>query len=134
MAKQRGVKRYIPGEWRDGGEAVRNKNRERVFGGWGVTTLANIISEAADQDYENAHSLWLKLKEAFNKEAKHYDPETNSSRLGSIGDKSEREVMRSMWWQKLDGDKYGDYEIITRIIELLHGGEQLETGVIVFGS
>jgi hypothetical protein len=45
-----------------------------------------------------------------------------------------QEVMRSMWWDKLGGDKYGDYDRLTKIMEALHGGEQLETGVITFGS
>ena len=39
-----------------------------------------------------------------------------------------------MWWDLFEGDKYGDYSTITRIIEMLHDGEELETGIIHFGS
>ena len=84
-----------------------------------------------------ADKLWELLKTAFNKEAKHYDPETNSSRLGSIGDVGNREVMRSAWWSFLGAGKlFGEenYDRLTRIIEREHCGEQLETGKITFGS
>ena len=82
-----------------------------------------------------ADELWGRLRDAFNKEAEHYDPETNTSRLGSIGDKKDREVMRSMWWSLLRKDlPEEDYDILTHMIESKHGGEQLETGRISFGS
>ena len=86
---------------------------------------------------ESADKLWALLRDAFNKEAKHYDPETNISRLGSIGDVTEREVMRSAWWDFLKaGELFGEenYDRLTRIIEREHNGEQLETGKITFGS
>jgi len=121
-------------EWTTADEIIANKNKRQYFRGWGVTTLADISDNANDDEYRQAHELWLKLRDAFNAEAKHYDPETNSSRLGSIGDKKEREVMRSMWWEKLGGNKYGDYDKLTRIIEALHCGEKLATGTISFGS
>ena len=81
-----------------------------------------------------AHEIWLRLRDAFNREAKGYDHELFISRLGSIGEVSRREVMRSAWWDALGGDVMGEYDTMTRIIELLHNGEQLETGTIVFGS
>ena len=89
------------------------------------------LNDYSPIEIERAHALWLKLK---NKEAAHYDPKTNTSKLGSIGDKSNREVVRSMWWVALEGNQYGDYDILTSIIETLHNGEQLETGKITFGS
>lgn len=122
-------------EWTTPEDIIKNRGTQRYFKGWGdYHTLNKIADKPTEQEIEFAHALWLKLKDAFNKEAKHYDPETNSSRLGSIGKKNDREVMRSMWWDKLDGDRYGDYYRITRIIEALHSGEQLETGTIRFGS
>jgi len=122
-------------EWNTPEDIIANRNTKRKFGGWGdYNTLNKIADNPTEQECEFAHALWLKLKAAFNKEARHYDPETNMSRLGSIGEKSDREVMRSAWWDKLDGDRYGDYDRLTRIIEALHGGEQLETGRITFGS
>jgi len=122
-------------EWTTAKAIIANRDTKRQFRGWGdYDTLNKIADNPTEQECEAAHKLWLNLKAAFNKEAKHYDPETNTSRLGSIGEKSEREVMRSMWWDKLDGDKYGDYDKMTQIIEALHGGEKIETGTILFGS
>jgi len=121
-------------QWKTPEEIYENLNTKIKFGGWGETTLNEILDYPTEQEVHFAHDLWKKLKEAFNKEAKHYDPETNISRLGSIGDKNDREVMRSMWWDRLEGDRYGDYDRITRLIETLHGGETLETGRIAFGS
>ena len=42
--------------------------------------------------------------------------------------------MRSLWWAALNGDEYGDYDQLTAIIEMLHDGEDLQTGTIRFGS
>jgi len=122
-------------EWTTAEAIIANRDTQRQFGGWGdYDTLNKIANNPTEQECEFAHDLWLKLKAAFNKEAKHYDPETNTSKLGSIGKKNDREVMRSMWWDLLEGDRYGDYDKITRLIEALHGGEQLATGRISFGS
>ena len=122
-------------EWTTEELIIANRGTERQFRGWGDwKTLNKIANNPTDQECSMAHALWLKLKDAFNKEAKHYDPETSLSRLGSIGTKNDREVMRSMWWDLLDGDRYGDYDKLTTIIEALHGGEQFETGRISFGS
>jgi hypothetical protein len=116
-------------------DIIANKHTRFRFRGWGAPkSIMEIADNPTDQDLAFANDLWLKLKAAFNKEAKHYDPETNTSRLGSIGDKAKREVMRSMWWNLLEGDRYGDYDTITRIIEALHYGEKLATGTILFGS
>jgi len=84
------------------------------------------LNDYSPIEIERAHALWLKLKEAFNKEAAHYDPETNTSKLGSIGNKANREVLRSMWWAALEGNKYGDYDKLTSLVESLHNGERLE--------
>jgi hypothetical protein len=92
------------------------------------------VKRTATRDSEAANELWLKLKEAFNAEAATYDPEAYDSVLGSIGEKERREVLRSAWWNHLNGDSYGDYYVLTGIIEALHDGETLETGTIVFGS
>ena len=75
----------------------------------------------------------VKIKRSFNK-AEIYDHELYDSKLGSVGPKEKREVLRTMWWDFFEGDKYGDYRTITRIIEMLHDGEELETGIIHFGS
>ena len=122
-------------EWTTEEQVIANRATERQFRGWGdYHTLNKIADNPTEQECSMAHALWLKLRAAFNKEAKHYDPETNLSKLGSIGTKDSREVMRSMWWDLLDGDRYGDYDKLTTIIEALHGGEMLETGRISFGS
>jgi len=39
-----------------------------------------------------------------------------------------------MWWDFVEGDKHGDYRKIISIIEMLHDGEELESGIIYFGS
>lgn len=128
--------RYNHG-WTTADEIIANKHKKLFPWDDQVLSIAEIVETDDDQNFKNAHELWLKLKDAFNKEAKHYDPETNMSRLGSIGDKSEREVMRSMWWDFLKAGKaYGEesYDVLTFIIEILYGRMQLETGTILFGS
>ena len=47
------------------------------------------INNYSPTEIERAHALWLKLKEAFNKEAARCDPGTNTSKLGPIGDKGQ---------------------------------------------
>jgi hypothetical protein len=101
-----------------------------------------------------AKILWERLVEAFNEEAKTYDPEAYESSLGSIGEVGCREVCRPNWWRTLGGeefiqswsdnrglivngkpdDGYDDYWIITHLIEEAHYGEELATGKILFGS
>jgi hypothetical protein len=121
-------------EWKTLDEILRNKKTKVCFRGYSETSLDEITDGATDDDYKAAHELWLKLKEAFNKEAEIYDHELYNSKLGSVGPKEKREVLRTMWWDFFEGDKYGDYRTITRIIEMLHDGEELETGIIHFGS
>lgn len=119
--------------WNTVDEIIKNKDTKIYFRGWGETSLEETLG-ATNKDYEKAHELWLRLKDAFNNEAKIYKADTYSSKLGSVGEIAKREVLRSMWWDFLDGDAYGDYRTITRIIEMLHDGEQLESGIIHFGS
>lgn len=63
-----------------------------------------------------------------------YNPALCDSLLGSVGSKECCEVMRSFWWEALNGDEYGDYDKLTAIIEMLHDGEDLQMGIIQFGS
>jgi hypothetical protein len=101
-----------------------------------------------------AEILWNRLVVAFNEEAKTYDPESYSSILGSIGEVERREVCRPNWWKTLGGEAliqsqsedrgmivcgkveegFDDYWEITHLIEEMHYGEHLETGVILFGG
>lgn len=82
-----------------------------------------------------ADILWERLVKEFNDEAETYDPESYESLLGSIGPVEDREVMRSKWWQFVDGYLFGvDYDEITWMIEREHDGEELATGQIHFGS
>ena len=104
------------------------------FHGREETTLADIIGTDDAEVFRQAHKLWLKLKEAFNREGADYDSALCNSILGSVGNKECREVMRSLWWAALNGDEYGDYDQLTAIIEMLHDGEDLQTGTIRFGS
>lgn len=125
-------------EWTTEEAVIANMNTPRIFRGWSAEpmTLAQITGTTSEQNYSMAHALWLKLKDAFNAEAKDYkaDCSTYRSALGSVGEIDRREVCRSDWWNTLDGDRYGDYDKLTLIIEILHSGEQLETGKISFGS
>ena len=121
-------------EWTTSDEIIRNRHAKRKFPGWGTLALTDIAGSANSEDFRKAHELWLKLKEAFNAEAATYDPEAYDSELGSFGGVERREVMRSAWWAALNGDEYGEYCVITSIIEALHHGEKLETGIILFGS
>ena len=121
-------------EWKSLKDILENKKTLINFRGYRETSLDEITNGATDNDYKVAHELWLKLKDAFNKEAEIYDHELYQSKLGSIGPKEKREVLRTMWWNFLEGDKYGEYRKIINIIEMLHDGEELETGIIHFGS
>ena len=119
-------------EWKTVDEVLAHLHERRHFPGWGCITLAEKFGTDEDT-YRKAEIIWQRLKAAFNKEAKHYDPETNYSRLGSVGEVKEREVLRSSWWETINGDEIGDYEL-TYLVEALHYGEKLETGIIHFGS
>ncbi len=121
-------------EWKTLDEILKNKKTKVSFRGYSETSLDEITDGASNKDYKIAHELWLKLKEAFNKEAEIYDHELYQSKLGSIGPKEKREVLRTMWWDFVEGDKHGDYRKIISIIEMLHDGEELESGIIYFGS
>lgn len=140
--KQDGLKLILPKpqqptynyEWKTAEEVIANLHTKLKFHGWGMTTLAKITGTVKPNDYIKAHELWQKLKKAFNAEAAGYKEDDCNSELGSIGGVKNREVMRSSWWAALDGDSYGDYRKLTTIIEALHDGERLRTGVINFGS
>ena len=121
-------------EWKSLKDILENKKTLINFRGYRETSLDEITNGATDNDYKVAHEVWLKLKDAFNKEAELYDNVLYKSKLGSVGSKNEREVLRTMWWDFVDGDSYGDYRTIINIIEMLHDGEELETGIIYFGS
>ena len=131
--EEKNVKNYNY-EWQTDEEIVANAHTKRSFHGREETTLADIIGTDDAEVFRQAHKLWLKLKEAFNKEGADYDPALCNSILGSVGSKECREVMRSLWWAALNGDEYGDYDQLTAIIEMLHDGEDLQTGTIRFGS
>ncbi len=118
-------------EWETAEQQIANIHTQRRFSG-SVGSISD-YTENPD-DVRKAHEIWLRLREAFNKEGRVYDPELFISRLGSVGDVSRREVMRSAWWDAMGGDDLGDYDTLTGIIELLHHGEELETGTIIFGS
>lgn len=121
-------------EWKSLKDILENKKTLINFRGYRETSLDEITNGATDKDYEVAHKLWLKLKDAFNKETELYNNKLYQSKLGSVGPINKREVLRTMWWDFVDGDSYGDYRTIINIIEMLHDGEELETGIIYFGS
>ena len=123
--EEKNVKNYNY-EWQTDEEIVANAHTKRSFHGREETTLADIIGTDDAEVFRQAHKLWLKLKEAFNKEGADYDPALCNSILGSVGSKECREVMRSLWWAALNGDEYGDYDQLTAIIEMLHDGEDLQ--------
>ena len=131
--EEKNVKNYNY-EWQTDEEIVANAHTKMSFHGREETILADIIGTDDAEVFRQAHKLWLKLKEAFNKEGADYDPALCNSILGSVGSKECREVMRSLWWAALNGDEYGDYDQLTAIIEMLHDGEDLQTGTIQFGS
>lgn len=119
-------------EWDTLEKVLENLNTERRFVCYGVTTLSRITDDP--KDYRIADELWQRLKRKFNAEAATYKPNAYNSKLGSVGKKEDREVMRSAWWYEIKGDEIGDYDKHTTIIEMLHDGEMLETGRIRFGS
>ena len=134
MAKQKVSAKAYNYEWKTAEEVIANINTQIKWSKHMVCSIAELTKETNPEIYRKAHALWLKLKAAFNAEAETYDPEAYSSKLGSIGEVERREVLRSAWWDELSEYAEDEYFKITSIIEVLHHGEQLETGTIIFGS
>ncbi len=120
-------------QWSTAEEIIANLHTLKEFAG-SKGTLADLTRVTNPETYRKAHELWLKLKEAFNAEAATYNPEAYDSKLGSVGEVERREVLRSRWWDELSKYEEQEYREITSIIEVLHHGERLETGTILFGS
>ncbi len=134
MAKQKVSAKAYNYEWKTAEEVIANINTQIKWSKHMVCSIAELTKETNPEIYRKAHALWLKLKAAFNAEAEAYDPEAYSSKLGSVGEVERREVLRSAWWDELSEYAEDEYFKITSIIEVLHHGEQLETGTIIFGS
>ena len=134
MAKQKVSAKAYNYEWKTAEEVIANINTQIKWSKHMVCSIAELTKETNPEIYRKAHALWLKLKAAFNAEAETYDPEAYSSKLGSVGEVERREVLRSAWWDELSEYAEDEYYKITSIIEMLHHGEQLETGTIIFGS
>ena len=134
MAKQKVSAKAYNYEWKTAEEVIANINTQIKWSKHMVCSIAELTGETNPETYRKAHALWLKLKAAFNAEAETYDPEAYSSKLGSVGEVERREVLRSAWWDELSEYAEDEYFKITSIIEVLHHGEQLETGTIIFGS
>ena len=121
-------------QWKTADEIIANIHTTVKFPTFGIGTVADKTGVTNPDTYRKAHELWLKLKDAFNKEAATYEPEAYDSKLGSVGKVERREVLRSAWWDELSEYAEDEYYDITRIIEVLHDYEKLETGRILFGS
>lgn len=121
-------------EWKTADEIIANMNTTVKFPTFGIGSVAEITGVKEPETYRKAHELWLKLKDAFNAESATYDPEAYNSQLGSVGKVERREVLRTRWWDELSEYGEEEYYDITRIIEVLHDYERLETGRILFGS
>lgn len=134
MAKQKVSAKAYNYEWKTAEEVIANINTQIKWSKHMVCSIAELTGETNPETYRKAHALWLKLKAAFNAEVETYDPEAYSSKLGSVGEVERREVLRSAWWDELSEYAEDEYYKITSIIEMLHHGEQLETGTIIFGS
>ena len=134
MAKQKVSAKAYNYEWKTAEEVIANINTQIKWSKHMVCSIAELTKETNPEIYRKAHALWLKLKAAFNAEAETYDPEAYSSKLGSVGEVERREVLRSAWLDELSEYAEDEYFKITSIIEVLHHGEQLETGTIIFGS
>lgn len=134
MAKQKVSAKAYNYEWKTAEEVIANINTQIKWSKHMVCSIAELTKETNPEIYRKAHALWLKLKAAFNAEVETYDPEAYSSKLGSVGEVERREVLRSAWWDELSEYAEDEYFKITSIIEVLHHGEQLETGTIIFGS
>lgn len=121
-------------EWKTEDEVIANINTKVRWEEYGKTcTLAEITEVTNPETYRKAHKLWLKLKDAFNKEAETYDPEAYNSKLGSVGNVERREGLTAEWWYELSDYEDEERDDIVCIIEVLHCGEKLETGIILFG-
>ena len=134
MAKQKVSAKAYNYDWKTAEEVIANINTQIKWSKHMVCSIAELTKETNPEIYRKAHALWLKLKVAFNAEAETHDPEAYSSKLGSVGEVERREVLRSAWWDELSEYAEDEYFKITSIIEVLHHGEQLETGTIIFGS
>ena len=134
MAKQKVSAKAYNYEWKTAEEVIANINTPIKWSKNMACSIAELTGETNPETYRKAHALWLKLKDAFNAEAKTYDPEAYSSKLGSVGEVERREVLRSAWWDELSEYAEDEYYSITSIIEVLHDHEKLETGRILFGS
>ncbi len=121
-------------EWKTADEIIANMNTTVKFPTFGIGSVAEKTGVTNPETYRKAHALWLKLKDAFNAEAKTYNPEAYDSKLGSVGKVERREVLRTRWWDELSEYDEDEYYSITSIIEVLHDHEKLETGRILFGS
>lgn len=121
-------------EWKTADEIIANMNTVVKFPTFGVGSVVGKTGVTNPETYRKAHELWLKLKDAFNAEAATYDPEAYDSKLGSVSKVERREVLRTSWWDELSEYAEDEYYDITRIIEVLHDYEVLETGRILFGS
>jgi len=125
-------------EWKTVNDIISNLDTKVVFRDWDneVVTLREIFRrfESTDvlKDVKYTHSIWLKIKNAFNEEASSYDENAFDSVLQSTGSVCRREISSSKCWDLFGGDDYGDYSIIAAIIGILHHGEELETGTILF--
>ena len=71
--EEKNVKNYNY-EWQTDEEIVANAHTKMSFHGREETTLADIIGTDDAEVFRQAHKLWLKLKEAFNREGADYDP------------------------------------------------------------
>ena len=121
-------------EWITADAVVANINTSIKWAEHTTCSIAQLTGETNPETYRKAHNLWLKLKDAFNAEAATYNPKAYDSKLGSVGPVERREVMRSAWWDAVSEYPEEDYDILTAIVEILHHGETLETGKILFGS
>lgn len=121
-------------EWKTADEVIANMDTVVKFPTYGAGSVAKKTGVTNPETYRKAHALWLKLKDAFNAEAATYDADAYDSALGSVGKVERREVLRTKWWDELSEYGEDEYYEITRIIEVLHDYEKLETGRILFGS
>ena len=131
MAKQKVSAKAYNYEWKTAEEVIANINTQIKWSKHMVCSIAELTKETNPETYRKAHALWLKLKDAFNAEAKTYNPEAYSSKLGSVGKVERREVLRSAWWDELSEYSEEEYSDITSIIEILHHGEKLDRKSVV---
>ena len=71
------------------------------------------------KDIENAHAIYLNIKNAFNEEASSYDANAFNSVLKSTDHASRRKVSSSKSWEFFGGADYEDYSIIAAVIGIL---------------